>query len=334
MLELLKIAAGLFQQAWEFFFSPRYYCWQTFLWLTIFSVVLSALATGVTKQAISTFGYAFLIFGFTWAGVEYQIALTPWITSALILHLLSGLLSFVAMSVWMVLWLPLAALLASFTLFVTPYLEFQLPSQQQRQRFLLLLGSQVLLACWLQFSFMLNHWLERYPSLLADDFSSSLIVVRLESRQPDSVFAPRGDTLLATLQPELETRLSRQAWSELQPQLQAGTWGETILPALRDRALAALAERPYENLPENELWELTARSEPRAGGYQLIVVADWQGPRSRRAATEEFNPYQARLVCLVEPRAATGTAAQGTRATCMNADERRQLAADRGVGRS
>jgi len=330
MVELIKIALGFLQQIWSFFFSPRYYCWQTLIWLALFSTVISALATGFVRHLISTLGYAFLIVGLAWAGSEQGLVLTPWIVSAMLLHLLSGLLPAIAPSVGVVLWLPLAGAIASLPQFFDRHLTFHLPNAQQRQAFLILMGSQVLVACWLQFAIALNHWLARYPSLLADDFSRSFVVMRVESLQPESARAPRGELVLEVLRPLLEERIESQSWPLVRQSLAAETWNQTELPELRRRTLDRLAARPGQNLPENPLWQVTAQVEPREGGYRLAIAAEWQGPTSQAVADGTANPYRAVMICQVESRDTPGAIVTGSRVSCITPEERRQLLPDTG----
>ena len=318
MIELVKVLAGFGKQAWNFFFSPRYYCWQTFVWLTLFSTIVSALATGMTRTLISTLGYGFLIIGFTWAGVTYGLVFTHWITSAMILHLLSGVLPIVPPTVWLVLWLPLAAIIHSLPIFFDCYLVFRWPGSQARLNFFILLGSQVLLACWLQFAITINGWLKDYPSLLNDDFNRSLLIVRVESLQPEAARAPRSEVVLTALQPLVEEQLEAQPWAVLQPALLNGTWAESVLPELRQQVLDG---QYLGRLPENPLWDLAAQVEPRPLGVQLAIATRWQGPRSQ-PATIAADPYRALLICQVEPALDRGPA---TQAACTTPGDRRAL---------
>ncbi|NJL00027.1 MAG: DUF5357 domain-containing protein [Spirulinaceae cyanobacterium RM2_2_10] len=327
MLELLKIAFQFLRQAWNFFFPQRYYCWQMFVWLKLLSVVMALLATGPTERFIDAVGYAFLIFGLTWAGAENHFSFTPWLTSAGILDLLADFLTVVNPSVWLVTWLPLAAVIASLPKFFNKNLEFHLPDAQKRQDFLILFGSQALMACWLQFALVINNWLDRYPSLLADDFGHSLVVVRLTSLQSENQSVTRGNVILVELRPLLVKQLSNQRWSVLQPALEGNTWGEVALPDLYDQTISRLVVNPREDLPENRLWGLRAESQPTEQGYRLVITAEWQGPRSRQLDDEaEPDPYTAIMICQVEPRPIPGNlGVLGTIATCTIATERQEL---------
>ena len=276
-----------FEEIWELFKPPRAYCWQTLFRLSLFSAVMSAISMGFVGEAISIIGYVFLIVSLAWLGIERRWQLTPWLVSALICLLLWGLLK-IEPQILILLWFPLSALVASLASFISRNLEFKFPRPQEGQAMIILLEIQILLACWMQFYFLCNHWLQQYPSLLAEDFSKSQFVLRWNF---SSLSPSRGQLIVAGMQTRLEQQINNRPWSEVESWLQTSD-REDVLLRFQNQVLEEL-----NAVSEGFLWKIESQWLTTKSEYQFQLVAQWLGPRSND--TIENKSDRTELICNV-----------------------------------
>ena len=202
--------------------------------LSLFSVVMAAFMSPAVQGIVSSCGWFFLIVAIWWFvheknvqsalsfdGVFTKIFLGPWIVASLIVLAVFGSWSGfanllrVAPSAFICV-APLAALIALAPKFIksskekTP--EFTIPATKDRQGMVLFVLSHLLIACWFQFYFLLQGWLNLYPSLLAEDFGRSSFVVRV---QPN-IQVSRGREVLNAAESDLRDRLNNQNWSAIE----------------------------------------------------------------------------------------------------------------------
>jgi hypothetical protein len=290
--------------------------WQTFMLLSLFSVVMAAFMSPAVQQFVSSFGWFFLIVAVWWFvyGKDVQAALTfntiftkvflgPWIIASLIVLAVFGswagfanLLgvappAFVCVA-------PIAAIIALAPKFIksskdkTP--EFTIPAVKDRQGMVLFFLSHLLIACWFQFYFLLQGWLNLYPSLMAEDFSRSSFVVRV---QP-SFQVSRGREVLNAAESDLRDRLNNQSWSAIERWLFESKVSNQWITDLESNVQSRLRNKLGGG--EMDLWSLSGKvdADPYDSGayYNLVLNATWKGPTATQA------PYTVSKRCELIPK--------------------------------
>lgn len=290
--------------------------WQTFILLSLFSVVMAAFMSPTAQNIVSSFGWFFLIVAVWWFvyGKDIQTALTfnaifikvflgPWIISTLIVLAVFGSWSgfgdlvgvappaFISVA-------PIAAIIALAPKFIksskdkTP--EFTIPAVKDRQGMVLFFLSHLLIACWFQFYFLLQGWLNLYPSLMAEDFSRSSFVVRV---QP-SVQVSRGREVLNAAESDLRDRLNNQSWSAIERWLFESKVSNQWITDLESNVQSRLRNKLGGG--EMDLWSLSGKvdADPYDSGayYNLVLNATWKGPTATQA------PYTVSKRCELIPK--------------------------------
>ncbi len=290
--------------------------WQTFMLLSIFSVVMGAFMSSAAQQIVSSFGWFFLIVAVWWFvyGKDVQNALTfntvfikvflgPWIIASLIVLAVFGswagfanLLgvappAFISVA-------PIAAMIALAPKFIksskekTP--EFTIPAVKDRQGMVLFVLSHLLIACWFQFYFLLQGWLNLYPSLMAEDFSRSSFVVRVQPNIPVS----RGREVLNAAESELRDRLNNQSWSAIERWLFESKVSNQWTTDLERNVQSRLRNKLGGG--EMDLWTLSGKVDAdtydSGAYYNLVLNATWKGPPASQA------PYTVSKTCELVPK--------------------------------
>ncbi|WP_017306815.1 DUF5357 family protein [Spirulina subsalsa] len=288
------------QNLWQNILPIQAYSWQCFLWISFFSLVMSALLSPTLRFILLLFAAIFFTISITWLCIKNHVPLTPWIASALIcFHLF--LLIKIPLETLLLLWLPLAGTIAAYPCFFDKFCHFHSPTIIERQRLVILLGIQLLGSCLFQVNVLMQNWLEQYPSLLVDDFSRSVFVVKW---QLTPRIDPQGLLLLDTMGELLGRTLEERNWTD------AGEWlrgavhptqskeERDSLGALRQEAIAELENR-LKPLAEYPLWKITIQVSEQPNLYLVTLQAHWTGPRSNRS--QEQDPYLGAMNCRVEP---------------------------------
>ncbi|MBN3947293.1 MAG: DUF5357 domain-containing protein [Nostoc sp. NMS7] len=296
---VLKFAEGLYAGIRKVLVPPKAYSWQTFIYLSVFSWVLSYFATSYIKDVIAFFGWLFLIAGTAWYTTEDPLRVpgTFMPVGAVITGFLVSVFAFgnqedVITPRTIVFWPTISALITAIPEFIEGNdtdAKARIPKPQDRQRIIILVASSMLLSCWIQFYFVMDNWLEQYPSLQADTFKRSTFIVRREQ----AVKIPQnGVVILEKLQPIVVEQIAEKPWSEVEKWLleakqRVGTLGREIIKINLDK---------YE---EKDLWRIEPRVTNTKSGYILDLLSIWIGPSS--------NPrgYYLKKSCRIEPVAAT-----------------------------
>ncbi|MEA5471039.1 DUF5357 family protein [Spirulina sp. 06S082] len=276
-------------QIWNTLKPPRAYCWQTLFCLSLFSGVMSAIARGFLGEVIAIVGYLLLIISIAWIGIKNRWQSTPWIVAVSICLFFWKLFG-IKPQILALLWFPLAAIIASLAHFITRNLEFKVPHSTKRQAVVILLETQILMACWLQFSFLCHDWLQKYPSLLSEDFSESKFVITLDI----SPSQPRVFLILEEMRKLLEQRFNDRPWGEVNEQLKASE-GASFLPNFQSQVLENL-----NFLKENDLWEIESQLSSTSSEYQVKLIAQWLGPRSNRTLANKSD--RGETICNIRPQ--------------------------------
>lgn len=279
---------------------PQWGSWQTFICVALGLFLLSLFTADLRREALAIASFASLSIGLTWLGLEQAWIFTPWMTAALALVLIHTLLPFISPSLLMILWPPFAGLL-----WLTPHCfdvetnTWHTPVTLIRQRFLLIMGVQLLLSCWLQFHFLTQSWLDQYPSLLVDDFQDSFFVAKTIGRDRAR---PRGVQFLQAISPTVERRLNQQDWRVMADWLNS----LSVTHELTEYTQDLLSELNIEPTAEDQFWIFQVRAFPQGDGYDLAWQAQWEGPRSAQARA--IDPYLSEMRCAITPTGQMSTA--------------------------
>ncbi|WP_298919936.1 septal junction protein FraD [uncultured Nostoc sp.] len=296
---VFKFAEGLYAGIRKVLVPPKAYSWQTFIYLSIFSWVLSYCATGYIKDIIAFFGWLFLIAGTSWYTTEDPLRVpgTFMPVGAVITGFLVSVFAFgnqqdVITSRTIVFWPTISALITAIPEFIEGNdtdAKARIPKPEDRQRIIILVASSMLLSCWIQFFFVMDNWFQQYPSLQADTFKRSAFVVRTEER---AKIPQNGVVILEKIQPRVVEEIAQRPWSEVEKWLldakqRVRTLGKEVIQKNLGR---------YE---ERELWHVEPRVANTKSGYILDLLSIWIGPSS--------NPrgYYLKKSCRIEPVAAT-----------------------------
>ncbi|WP_448265934.1 septal junction protein FraD [Nostoc sp. DSM 114159] len=290
-----KFVEGLYAGIRKILVPPKAYSWQTFIYLSIFSWVLSYCATGYIKDIIAFFGWLFLIAGTAWYTTEDPLRVpgTFMPVGAVITGFLVSVFAFgdqrdVITPRTIVFWPTISALITAIPEFIEGNdtdAKARIPKPQDRQRIIILVASSMLLSCWIQFHFVTDNWLRQYPSLQADTFKHSTFVPRTE----ELVKIPRnGVVILQRLQPIVVDQIAQRPWSEVEKWLldakqRVGNLGREII------------KKNLSKYEEKELWRVEPRVANTKSGYILDLLSIWIGPSS--------NPrgYYLKKSCRIEP---------------------------------
>ncbi len=299
---LFKFAEGLYAGIRKVIVPPKAYSWQTFIYMSVFSWVLSYFATGYIKDIIAFCGWLFLIAGTAWYTTEDPLRVpgTFMPVGAVITGFLVSVFAFgsqedVITPRTIIFWPTISALITAIPEFIEGNdtdAKARIPKPQERQKIIVLVASSMLLSCWIQFYFVMDNWLQQYPSLQADTFKRSTFVVRTE--EPTKI-PTNGVVILEELQPIVIEQISETSWSEVEKWLldakqRVGTLGRGVI------------QKKLGKYEEKELWRIEPRVANTKSGYILDLLSIWIGPSS--------NPrgYYLKKSCRIEPVAVPNNA--------------------------
>lgn len=310
---LLDWLSGTRDRAQKQFKGIKPFSWQTALALSLLSwLVFLVVRDPNLRKFVSIYGWAFLILGVDWyyvddkeekkklylPGLDIKVNYGSWLTGALFCLALAtnGFLLRDAQSA-LVAWPIVSVIIAALPRILRPNLEvrslFRIPQDAgTRQDLVILALIGLLFSCWFQFHFLLQDLVARYPSILADDFSNSAFVSRLNPRGFNQGNSPesRGSVILETAESLIRDRLTGQSWLEVQRRLRNLS---AEVPRLEQESIA----RAYENAPdaeERQFWRFNAIFEDKLPNDSLELQATWVGPSSQPAG------YTLRKVCAVQ----------------------------------
>ncbi|HEY9641749.1 MAG TPA: DUF5357 family protein [Coleofasciculaceae cyanobacterium] len=261
------------------------FSWQVSLLLSLFAWFTYLLIRDpAVKQFVSLFGWFFLIIGTDWAlmkqeftipGVQLKIKYGAWLTGAFIscafwsnnfiIHDIQGAL---------ITWPLFSVLCAGYSRFIQPGPTFKTPSPDQRRDLVILALVGMLLSCWFRFHFLLQDYLQHYPSIAADNVDRSAFVVRMN---PSSVPTSGGVAILDSAEAIVRSELSKRSWIDAQ------RWLTTLPSQISTIGSQALSEA-YKNAPsvkETDLWRFNAQYSRSIPTNLLQLQVFWLGPSSQ-----------------------------------------------------
>lgn len=265
----------LFEWLRKLLTPPKAFSWQTLILLSLFSCILSFFATDTVQNILATFGWIFLIWGVAWGTSEKpfyinDVCLSPWITGALVCVFIFGGWSDGRPSLSLIWWPSVSGVIATIPEFIEKGLKIRIPPLASRQKIIVLWTSHFLVSCWIQFYFVVQTWLNQYPSLLIDNVTPSAFVVKVGSQPPRS---PRGALILNLMEPQLLTQLDNQPWSYIE------RWLLNQQQQIEDTRKLVQKELPQAE--EDLWWRFDSKILSSQSGYNLQLLAFWQGPRSK-----------------------------------------------------
>ncbi len=264
------------------FLPPTWVSWQTPILLSLLAWVMSLPAGPLAREILAVAAWIFLIIGVSWIAASQEklaigtIPLWPWLTSALICLFLFGSQSDTVPSYAVVSWPIISAIIFTLLAFIERGTRFKIPDAAVRQQLIILVLSQLLVSCWLQFYFLLGTWLEEYPSLLADNFRRSAFVVSLAEELPE----PEGGVLLLNQAERVfQERMENRPWPEVERWLVDIRSDDPTLEAFEEEVFRPL-NSPLSPSRERELWHLRLNIVGQEDSYQMPLEAVWLGPTS------------------------------------------------------
>ncbi|MEA5580311.1 septal junction protein FraD [Nodularia harveyana UHCC-0300] len=337
VLVFLNFFVGIYEGIKKLFIPPKAYSWQTFIYLSAFSWFLSFFSVGYVKTIIAFLGWLFLIAGTAWYTTEDPLRVpgTFMPVGALITGFLISVFAFsnsenMLTPRTIILWPTISAIITAIPDFVEgtdTSTTAKIPKPEVREKIIILVGSCMLISCWIQFYFVMDNWLTQYPTLLTDNFERSTFVVRIAAPelridteaepQPKVQKIPKnGVNILDAVEIRVEKQLNQRPWSEVEKWLLDAT---TEVGKLGDQVLnQTLGE--YE---ESKLWRVEARVVNIKSGYRLDLVSIWDGPSSNRQG------YYLQKSCTVEPIAISQTTSRVTPGDVDNQNTVAEIECDR-----
>ncbi|AKG24767.1 hypothetical protein IJ00_20690 [Calothrix sp. 336/3] len=310
------LAFAIIKDVWEnlkkLLLPPKAFSWQTLIYLSLFSWLMSSFTTGFVKNLIALCGWLFLIAGTAWYTTDKPVMIPG--TNMPIGALITGALvsvfafghgeqttattakDFVTLPLretTFVLWPTISALITAIPEFFEGSgtdVKQKIPKVEVRQKVLVLVACSMVLSCWLQLYFLVNNWLEKYPSLQTDSFQKTYV---LRGGIKESI--PRnGVEILEKLQPLIEEEISQQPWSEVEQWLLDAKQRVASL----GRNVIEVNLRKYE---EKAFWRTEPRISNVKAGYKLDLLSIWSGPSANPVG------YYVRKSCTIDPIAKSKT---------------------------
>ncbi|MBD3882974.1 DUF5357 family protein [Phormidium tenue FACHB-886] len=261
------------------------FSWQVSLLLSLFSWFTYLLVRDpAVKQFVSLFAWFFLIVGVDWwlikkeftiPGIGFKFYYGPWVTGALAVCALwsnrwgiqdieGALISYPLFSVFF----------AAIPRFLKPGFNLKTPDNDTRKDLVVLVLLGILFSGWFRFHFVLQDYLQNYPSVAADNIDRSAFVTRFN---PNNIPPTNGVKILNSAESIIRNELAKRSWQDGQRWLtslssQASTLAQQVITT-------AYQETP--TLPEQTLWRFNAQFSRSLPTNLLQLQAFWTGPSSQ-----------------------------------------------------
>ncbi|MEG4507251.1 DUF5357 family protein [Microcoleus sp. F6_B4] len=252
---------------------PKVVHWKTPLLLSIFLALLTVAA--VTDKGTRTllFDMSWLLFTLSMGLLTSQqpfvikgVSLSPWVTSILIgLWLLIRLPSDKKEIAWIAGPLIAVVVLAIVQIWNSESKREGIGSLV-RPQFLIITLVHVLFSCWFAFHFLIQGWIQQYPSVLSQDLRQSDYVVTF---QRPTINRSRGVVILNAMEGYLRNEARTKPWAQVE-QMLIDIDNERFL--LRNQALPTT-----ELVPEDARWDVKTSIVQGESRYQLEMQATWLG---------------------------------------------------------
>ncbi|MCJ8283058.1 MAG: septal junction protein FraD [Rivularia sp. ALOHA_DT_140] len=288
----------------KFFIPPKAFSWQTLIYLSVFSWLMSSFAIGGIQDIIAFFGWVFLIAGTSWYTTDKPLYI-PGTIMPVGAVITGGIISIFAfqqdeqvVARTIIFWPTISALITAVPEFFEGSgtdVKTQLPKLEDRESVITLIGCCMLLSCWLNLYGVTDTWLNEYPSAKYpvyrnEDYRRNDLLTILE---PDNKTPKNGILILNKLQPAVETALNGKSWSNVE------LWLKNVNTNVNDIGNKVI-EINLMQYDEKKFWKVAANVEnidPKDynSGYRLDLLSVWNGP----SATQ--NGYYLKRSCQIEP---------------------------------
>ena len=303
---ILDFFKDIFARIRDFFVPDKAFGWQTLIYLSLFSWLMSSLSNdGPIQDIIAFLGWVFLIAGTSWYTTDKPLYI-PGTIMPVGAVITGGIVSVFAfqqnkeflISRTIIFWPTISALITAIPEFFEGSgtdVKTQLPELKDRESVIILIGCCMLLSCWLNLYGVTDTWLNEYPSARYPVYQDEtarrndlLMVIEPQDKIPQN-----GVVILNKLQSAVETALDGKSWSEVE------LWLKNA-----NRKASQLGEKIIEinlaKFEEKDFWKAEANVQnidPKDynSGYRLDLYSVWQGP----SATE--NGYYLKRSCQIEP---------------------------------
>lgn len=250
---------------------PQLLSWQTSVLLSILVWLTGFFTAGLSQDLIAVFSWLLLIIGGSWFSAENPVrigifSVSAWVTGALICMFIFRSWNERMPSIAYVIWPVISAAIAILAEVVKPGGKLKMPEPKVRQNLIILFSIHLLISCWIQFHFYIQTWVEKYPSVLADDFSKSTFVVKLPTSSPPS---SKGVEILNAIELRMKKQIDNQPWPEVQQWLKTAD--------LKINTLAKETEKEITTPEEITIWQFEVKVLPTKTGYNLNAIAKWPG---------------------------------------------------------
>jgi hypothetical protein len=256
---------------------PQLLHWKTPILISIVLFLMSAveIKNKELKNILTDLGWLFITIGLGWRTnkppfVFWGISISPWIIGALISVFLSENLVLNRQFIAVIFWPLISVCLATIVGFIQSGAKLQNPPPLIRPEFLVVILIHLLISCWLTFHFIIQGWLEEYPSLLAEDFSKSSFVISLN---PSTLTNSRGMLMIELMEEELNIKTRNQSWEKVE------AWLIDM-----SRKQVSMRNEIFNKIPalrENSSWDLQIQMIQGQSLYRIKLLAIWRGPSSK-----------------------------------------------------
>jgi hypothetical protein len=275
---------------------PRYFAWQTVIYMSLFSWLMSMLARAVfatpfTVGLLATISWICLAIGVGWALETnkirpFGISIAPWVSGAILCLFLFGSWGGRWLQPALVAWPLMSFAMVAIPTLVSWDLSRKSPSPVVRQQLALLFCLSLLFSSWFQFYFRIQSWVRDYPSLVADSVDNSAFVYRIPGQ---AIALPAGVNHLTVAEAMLQEQVNGKPWPSVERWLLNE---EGQRQALQRQIQAEMGQHPSL---EDALWRLDLQPLTNGLGYTLKLWAIWTGP----AATQ--GGYYLEKTCQLMP---------------------------------
>jgi hypothetical protein len=195
-----------------------------------------------------------------------RVSLSPWVTSILIgLWLLIRLPSDKKEIAWISGPLIAVVVLAIIEIWKSESKREGIRSLV-RPQFLMITLVHLLFSCWFGFHFLIQGWIQQYPSVLSQDFRQSDYVVTFQ--QP-TINRSRGVVILNAMERYLQNEARTKPWAQVE-QMLIDIDNERFF--LKNQALQTTGL-----VPEDASWDVKTSIVQGDSRYQLEMQATWLG---------------------------------------------------------
>lgn len=252
---------------------PKVVHWKTPLLLSIFLALLSVAAVTDMPTRTTIADMSWLLFTISMGAltcqqpfVIYGISLSPWVTSFLI-------------GLWLLVRLPaenkeiawiagplIAVVIAAIIEIWKSESKWERVRALARPQFVIFTLSHVLISCWFGFHFLIQGWLQQYPSVLSENLRGSDYVVTF---QGPTINRSRGVVILNEMEKYLKQEARTKPWPQIE-QMLIDIDNERFF--LRNEVLKRI-----KTVPEDARWDVKTSIVQGQSRYQLNMQATWLG---------------------------------------------------------